>query len=62
MNTDTMVIDFADLAKEQSDLIALMEASIDPQLLFAVEKAYSTVADKEPQSELNISYEGTLYA
>lgn len=62
MHIDKLVTGFADLAKEHADLVALMEASIDPQLLVAVEKAYNNVVDNEPLSELNISYEGTIYA
>lgn len=62
MNTDKLVMNVADLAKEQADLIALMEASIEPQLLAAVEEAYHTIVNEEPLSRLNVSYEGTIHA
>ena len=62
MKTHDMKNDAPDLEKEQVDLIALMEASITPQLLAAVENAYRDTDDGEPAASLDISYEGTIHA
>jgi hypothetical protein len=51
-----------DLDKEQSDLILLMESSMTPELLDAVQQAYRTNDDADTQESLDISYEGTRYA
>lgn len=51
-----------DLSKEQADLITLMETSIHPELLDAVEKAYKTSDDTDIQTLIDISYEGTQHA
>lgn len=49
------------LVKEQEDLIAIMEAAIDPRLLTAVEHAYRFADDKK-SVVMDISYEGTTNA
>ncbi|MBL0059054.1 MAG: hypothetical protein IPP35_08085 [Elusimicrobia bacterium] len=61
MMTDTSNPNPPDLAKEQKDLLAIMEAAIDPQLLAAVNHAYRGT-DVEHPVMLDISYEGTINA
>jgi hypothetical protein len=51
-----------DLEKEQSDLISLMETSMHPELLDAVQQAYKTSDDTDIQTLIDISYEGTQHA
>ena len=51
-----------DLEKQQNDLISLMESSMAPELLDAVQEAYRINDDTGTQESLKISYEGTQYA
>lgn len=50
------------LAKEQGDLIALMEASMSPELLAAIQQAYHASDDEKDVSSVDISYGGTADA
>ncbi len=50
-----------DLVKEQADFVALMEASIAPDVLKAVEDAYHASDDDKPSVSLNVSCEGTTH-
>jgi len=58
MKAEDLKLNIPNLEKEQADLIALMEASITPEVLVAVEMAYHTDDDDKPSLSLNISYEG----
>lgn len=51
-----------DLEKEQVDLILLMESSMTPELLDAVQRAHKTKDDNDVQDSLIVSYEGTHHA
>jgi hypothetical protein len=55
-------VDTPDLAKAQAELIALMEKSIGPELLAAVESAYHAAEDTQPPTALDVSSEGTTNA
>jgi len=63
MKRDISKSDPLDLVKEQESLVAMMEASMDPQVLFAVEHAYhANFEEEQPTTLLSVSYEGTTYA
>ena len=47
------------LVEEQAELITLMETSMDPNLLEAVEQAYRTPDDVDEASSMEISFDGT---
>lgn len=54
--------DRVDLVREQVELVALLEAKVDPALLTAVEQAYHA-GDREPVvPQIVISYGGTQSA
>ena len=50
------------LVEEQAELITLIETSMDPNLLEAVEQAYRTPDDVDEASSMEISFDGTINA
>ncbi len=52
----------SDLAKEQADLLTLMEASMDPQILAAVENAYHANDEASLNPSVEVSCWGTSHA
>ena len=51
-----------ELVREQAELVTLMEASIDPDVLAAVESAYHSDDNDHDTTSMDVSYEGTIHA